>query len=191
MWRWSYAINADENDNKVFSTYVEMIPNSRLQSTSRSEYSPRMWRWSSHNFWSAFPSKVFSTYVEMILKPMSFLLQKIRILHVCGDDPFNPRTYVRCDRYSPRMWRWSFLRVKWLISAAVFSTYVEMIPTGTRAERYSQSILHVCGDDPMTLEKRLISNRYSPRMWRWSSRSALSSSLSSVFSTYVEMILLH
>ena len=25
MWRWSYAINADENDDNVFSTYVEMI----------------------------------------------------------------------------------------------------------------------------------------------------------------------
>ena len=48
----------------------------------------------------------------------------------------------------------------------VFSTYVEVILSGS-AMPYSQlGILHVCGGDPCVSSSPMLYHEYSPRMWR-------------------------
>ena len=127
MWRWSLVPLEGDSDISVFSTYVEMIPHipyiefnipcilhvcgddpsSSGLALTWSQYSPRMWRWSFWQISLAEETRVFSTYVEMIpyiLKPM---IIHIRILHVCGDDPYLKVKNYFLLLYSPRMWRWS------------------------------------------------------------------------------------
>ena len=111
-------------------------------------YSPRMWRWSYLMYFCSQWYPVFSTYVEMILA-------------------MNGRNFT-FKEYSPRMWRWSCARVRLLAADCVFSTYVEMIlPYLQENDRYL-GILHVCGDDPISVATNLQIFGYSPRMWRWS-----------------------
>ena len=113
-----------------------------------------------------------------------------RILHVCGGDP---KIVIACwvgIAYSPRMWRWSWCpswecRVQW-----VFSTYVEVIPQNVYDKQNNASILHVCGGDPHTKVDWLNEVRYSPRMWRWSPAPTTWNISATVFSTYVEVILI-
>ena len=51
-------------------------------------------------------------------------------------------------------------------------------------------ILHVCGGDPHWYHLHLVIEWYSPRMWRWSCMMTCLRTLRSVFSTYVEVILI-
>ena len=133
-------------------------------------YSPRMWRWSSIIRGNNLIIPVFSTYVEVI--PIQLFSSNVAncILHVCGGDPW--------------------VCVTLPVLSIVFSTYVEVIPYGRKRDEALYSILHVCGGDPAERISISTTNRYSPRMWRWSHllRSAVSVYL--VFSTYVEVILL-
>ena len=71
----------------------------------------------------------------------------------------------------------------------VFSTYVEMILNWRFVIFLEWSILHVCGDDPVIGQQYTSHGRYSPRMWRWSLLCYSIHLISTVFSTYVEMIL--
>ena len=48
----------------------------------------------------------------------------------------------------------------------VFSTYVEVILVGRFVPHRLKCILHVCGGDPLSFFNLLLSNLYSPRMWR-------------------------
>ena len=48
----------------------------------------------------------------------------------------------------------------------VFSTYVEVILTVETDDGVEESILHVCGGDPIKLGFREAMRVYSPRMWR-------------------------
>ena len=48
----------------------------------------------------------------------------------------------------------------------VFSTYVEVIPSGSRYYFDWHSILHVCGGDPIRHDKLMEAIVYFPRMWR-------------------------
>ena len=107
MWRWSFFQLARMHDKMVFSTYVEVIPNSTnstnyctsilhvcggdpivsLKVSFNSLYSPRMWRWSLAKMIGELTSDVFSTYVEVIPNQNLSLLILLGILHVCGGDP--------------------------------------------------------------------------------------------------------
>ena len=111
------------------------------------------------------------------------------ILHVCGDDPRTMNRTDNRDMYSPRMWRWSPVTMLSNNNFFVFSTYVEMIPHLKNLTDPAQSILHVCGDDPVAGARLDDKIKYSPRMWRWSFKSYVWYSNLFVFSTYVEMIL--
>ena len=75
-------------------------------------------------------------------------------------------------------------------SFSVFSTYVEVIPELQRLLSNSSSILHVCGGDPNPSSWWTVDNVYSPRMWRWSLLLSPLLHNQTVFSTYVEVILL-
>ena len=90
--------------------------------------------------------------------------------------------------YSPRMWRWSSSTFPTCTINSVFSTYVEMIPKKPDFGEPDKSILHVCGDDPKTVEGSSVNKSYSPRMWRWSYLAGAQKVATKVFSTYVEMI---
>ena len=48
----------------------------------------------------------------------------------------------------------------------VFSTYVEMILTGSDTKPFDRGVLHVCGDDPSSMVIVAPSYSCSPRMWR-------------------------
>ena len=150
-----------------------------------------MWRWSQIRVDRLLHFQVFSTYVEMILTQCDYCFAVVRILHVCGDDPKIPPTKSSFRKYSPRMWRWSYNRRNCLNFFHVFSTYVEMIPFSVVVSSLKSSILHVCGDDPKTYHQNLEQQLYSPRMWRWSLSLNNLISVCRVFSTYVEMILVH
>ena len=152
-------------------------------------YSPRMWRWShprcnrNYYFW------VFSTYVEVIPKHWAISCSLPRILHVCGGDPLLKGYNDQTGQYSPRMWRWSYRAISHLGGLCVFSTYVEVILILFSALFQGTSILHVCGGDPYCIYSCWRFWWYSPRMWRWSWFSAHFWTVTTVFSTYVEVIL--
>ena len=148
-----------------------------------------MWRWSWIWLLSLWSLKVFSTYVEVI--PVQMLLghANISILHVCGGDPWIVEGAIMWQVYSPRMWRWSQQKLQADELVRVFSTYVEVILSSADLKTIANSILHVCGGDPIWHINRRIINRYSPRMWRWSWTYRGISKCPSVFSTYVEVIL--
>ena len=151
MWRSSSRSIKRLRQLKVFSTYVEVIPNFTVDDNSGvgilhvcgghpkrtgvlvggHQYSPRMWR-SSHSLQNCFQvNLVFSTYVEVILFAAEFGTVCAGILHVCGGHPSRSfLTSIRI-RYSPRMWRSSCHRIKAFRFYSVFSTYVEVIPLPT------------------------------------------------------------
>ena len=116
-------------------------------------------------------------------------LPKVSVLHVCGDDPYPKKNLKVKFLCSPRMWRWSYVLNDILISADVFSTYVEMILKQLKVTLAGISVLHVCGDDPNISRLSLVIAQCSPRMWRWSFKVFLIITIMVVFSTYVEMIL--
>ena len=72
---------------------------------------------------------------------------------------------------------------------SVFSTYVEVILRNYVGKTKNSGILHVCGGDPSAAAIASAFGKYSPRMWRWSSRANALIYLFKVFSTYVEVIL--
>ena len=149
-----------------------------------------MWRWSWTIRIRTWLLTVFSTYVEMILDDYQSKIINYGILHVCGDDPI-VLVHTRMQfAYSPRMWRWSFISTLVCRLLNVFSTYVEMILWQALADFFNVCILHVCGDDPTSATFWTFEIKYSPRMWRWSLTLPFAIDVSSVFSTYVEMILL-
>ena len=105
MWRWSPAASALALWARVFSTYVEVIPdNKRSESMSvgilhvcggdpspwpssffHKLYSPRMWRWSHDIRAVARHIYVFSTYVEVILTDLVGAVLDWGILHTCWE----------------------------------------------------------------------------------------------------------
>ena len=91
---------------------------------------------------------VISTYVEMILITRNFCHLNLCDLHVCGDDPMDTIRSTRRKKWSPRMWRWSYLALLVLLLPLVISTYVEMILNVSAMGVYRDCDLHVCGDDP-------------------------------------------
>ena len=127
MWRWSQRKMKNDLSRYVFSTYVEVIlekasvfrvknsilhvcggdPELGLSSLNNMKYSPRMWRWSPIELILVIFIAVFSTYVEVILKFVTVVLWRDRILHVCGGDPYHLNHHPFQLQYSPHMWRWS------------------------------------------------------------------------------------
>ena len=148
-----------------------------------------MWRWSPTWSLPLWCLVVFSTYVEVIPSSVSFSCAFWSILHVCGGDPAKKSADPLHIVYSPRMWRWSQQKLQADELVRVFSTYVEVILSSADLKTIANSILHVCGGDPIWHINRRIINRYSPRMWRWSWTYRGISKCPSVFSTYVEVIL--
>ena len=76
-----------------------------------------------------------------------------------------------------------------MVKELVFSTYVEVILIPSACFAAEIGILHVCGGDPINREIRADVGMYSPRMWRWSSWLKFAKDRKTVFSTYVEVIL--
>ncbi len=155
---------------------------------TNTKYSPRMWRWSQVQLNVLGSIKVFSTYVEVILQWNTSGASMRCILHVCGGDPNWHWVGLTYHRYSPRMWRWSYIipsspKIKW-----VFSTYVEVILAPLITFAVTFCILHVCGGDPCYGYRWKRQAMYSPRMWRWSLSWWFSFLSTKVFSTYVEVI---
>ena len=150
-----------------------------------------MWRWSSLSWFAKIIQAVFSTYVEVILKSLEVNSTKSSILHVCGGDPVDLKAHENNYVYSPRMWRWSRSDEAKIKHRGVFSTYVEVILPRLLLPGKTLSILHVCGGDPQNNMPVCLFNLYSPRMWRWSWAAQKWQCRFRVFSTYVEVILLH
>ena len=112
------------------------------------KFSPRMWRWSRYREINNLAVLVFSTYVEVILTIFVVKGNPERFLHVCGGDPQKSNKASEPEKFSPRMWRWSWVWHRWYHGVHVFSTYVEVIlKPNTRILNYV-SFLHVCGGDP-------------------------------------------
>ena len=109
------------------------------------------------------------------------------------------------------MWRWSYQELAQIIMDIIFSTYVEVILGNTCSGCRSPYFLHVCGGDPGRPQDQINKIKFSPRMWRWSLNSAFvvhgSCGFSprmwrwsrllwmvvytqTIFSTYVEVILI-
>ena len=147
-----------------------------------------MWRWSYKIIKPSKEQAVFSTYVEVIpsLFLMDYTIQSI--LHVCGGDPMFNGQGNNAIQYSPRMWRWSYILNLLLNITSVFSTYVEVILSIIEYPSINSRILHVCGGDPNWVFSHAERNKYSPRMWRWSSFDTIILQRIRVFSTYVEVI---
>ena len=124
----------------------------------------------------------------MILVSVNHVKRQRSILHVCGGDPATTGSTLTSAKYSPRMWRWSYIICPLNDINSVFSTYVEVIPILTADINKNRSILHVCGGDPGTTIRKPMCFGYSPRMWRWSRLCNYVRWYAGVFSTYVEVI---
>ena len=149
-----------------------------------------MWRWSSALDVDDSLTIVFSTYVEVIPRNWRWKNYWFSILHVCGGDPDLSACSIIFSSYSPRMWRWSSTTSHEDFKWAVFSTYVEVILKMEAAALSGVGILHVCGGDPVHSLLHFLCSKYSPRMWRWSQLSSSFDLWYTVFSTYVEVILI-
>ena len=131
-------------------------------------YSPHMWRWSWSLLGISTSAYVFSTHVEVI-PFLSFLaVQKDCILHTCGGDPWIDNFMIHFKKYSPHMWRWSYMQTAYHVQNNVFSTHVEVIPIFQTIQKQIRCILHTCGGDPLAACPLIQLTRYSPHMWRWS-----------------------
>ena len=86
-----------------------------------------MWRWSCFNAGFGVFVIVFSTYVEVILTLRTNWLLAGCFLHVCGGDPGEDINNAKSGKFSPRMWRWSWVKYYVPDRETVFSTYVEVI----------------------------------------------------------------
>ena len=109
---------------------------------------------------------VFSTCVEVFLGSGRCSCICICFLHVCGG--VSKQNYFSCrgEPFSPRVWR-CFLYNQFLFAlAGVFSTCVEVFPLPTRFLMLSICFLHVCGGVSTTIPSELISEKFSPRVWR-------------------------
>ena len=126
--------------------------------------------------------------MEVIPWPLIHTATGLRILHVCGGDPYQDDYGDESVEYSPRMWRWSCDQDDIDTAYDVFSTYVEVILSPSKIKRLADGILHVCGGDPNLFNFRLYLFWYSPRMWRWSFYPLWHMMQPTVFSTYVEVI---
>ena len=131
-------------------------------------YSPRVWRWSLGSILPTASATVFSTSVEVILYHFLSLIDQSGILHECGGDPTPEGDLVEDIQYSPRVWRWSYLRFLIKSNDSVFSTSVEVIPLFAAFFARLFRILHECGGDPLNHDHHQIIEWYSPRVWRWS-----------------------
>ena len=149
-----------------------------------------MWRWSHQSHDNVNRIGIFSTYVEVILFAGSYMVLKAYFLHVCGGDPYVGEAVPAVDWFSPRMWRWSLLRVCKPVNKPIFSTYVEVILSSSGLNLKSGNFLHVCGGDPYSMINCCIRSLFSPRMWRWSWKRGIDQCCVRIFSTYVEVILI-
>ena len=188
MWRWSLLWPLIKPSAIVFSTYVEVIPRTGMKRCWNCcflhvcggdprmiiltliviKFSPRMWRWSYALFQHSKCYIVFSTYVEVILTADGPVKVDTRFLHVCGGDPKLEDKADMARKFSPRMWRWSYLLGFLFDVIVVFSTYVEVILTIFVVRGNPERFLHVCGGDPRQLQRQDSYIQFSPRRWRWS-----------------------
>ena len=107
---------------------------------------------------------------------------------MCGGDPKLQPAFDKVGKYSPRVWRWSLMLHKPFKLLLVFSTCVEVILLRNTFASLVESILHVCGGDPIIVVIAELMCMYSPRVWRWSYDDSKKSTTNSVFSTCVEVI---
>ena len=112
-------------------------------------------------------------------------------LHVCGGVSIS--VFVRClfTLFSPRMWR-CFCR--WASRKArhqLFSTYVEVFLRISFITPLSLTFLHVCGGVSKIQRSCMDGFNFSPRMWRCFSAWSRDRLQDMLFSTYVEVFLLH
>ena len=128
-----------------------------------------------------FYSLIFSTYVEVILILLITVIFQLNFLHVCGGDPEETIQNRKEWLFSPRMWRWSWVKDKAELLKKIFSTYVEVILQYPSFGCHWNDFLHVCGGDPIFIVHNYFSNSFSPRMWRWSSNSSVVWFFSSYF----------
>ena len=84
----------------------------------------------------------------MILWSSCILPVLCDFLHVCGGDPAKGNRDFLMLRFSPRMWRWSYMFYLIEPRQSIFSTYVEVILSFIRRMVMKQDFLHVCGGDP-------------------------------------------
>ena len=189
MWRWSWSRQGGNGSRGVFSTYVEVIlPFFKscafcfVVFSTYVEVIPKKVRLSKHlssflhvcggdptsSMSLFFKAEVFSTYVEVILVLCTVSISWRGFLHVCGGDPLWWFLIIIQRQFSPRMWRWSWLSLDVVISASVFSTYVEVILPELQTIYIWQCFLHVCGGDPNSSLFTDSHLTFSPRMWRWS-----------------------
>ena len=112
------------------------------------KFSPRMWRWSWCFYLNQELQRVFSTYVEVIpCKGIGWRIEE-SFLHVCGGDPYVCLLKISAITFSPRMWRWSWVKINLIWRNWVFSTYVEVILFLSSSKNQRAGFLHVCGGDP-------------------------------------------
>ena len=70
---------------------------------------------------------------------------------------------------------------------SIFSTHVEMNQVKLFSISVKVDFLHACGDEPKTIFEDKDTEKFSPRMWRWTGLSPLYAPLRGIFSTHVEM----
>ncbi len=145
-WRWTDAGHDYSDNNKIFSTHVEM---NRVNRTRREyienflyargdeplllpflfffkEFSLRTWRWTADRKWNRHIATIFSTHVEMNRFDRIFLARRINFLYARGDEPesgYNERNH---PLFSLRTWRWTEYNTAANLSVCIFSTHVEM-----------------------------------------------------------------
>ena len=133
---------------------------------------------------------VFSTHVEMFLSFCRMRYRFLSFLHARGDVSSEFLQIGSTEEFSPRTWR--CFQCSWYSSGPcwVFSTHVEMFLSTRILAFLLLRFLHARGDVSQETLNLGSGDLFSPRTWRCFPMTALSASLTSVFSTHVEMFLL-
>ena len=130
------------------------------------ESSPRTWRCFYGYRQRVRPGSVFSTYVEVFLRLHQLHQLYLSLLHVRGGVS-NARTLLRPSAWSsPRTWRCFLMICVFTATSNVFSTYVEVFPTGGTIKGSILRLLHVRGGVSRGFLVGSLYLRSSPRTWR-------------------------
>ena len=129
---------------------------------------PRMRGWSRGNLWWGQSSKICPAYAGMIL-----LLIILRVLfrdlsRVCGDDPIGRKSYIRYQRFVPRMRGWSNRYRPEDFFPCICPAYAGMILKHWFRMFLPMHLSRVCGDDPGFLVRGNRKEEFVPRMRGWS-----------------------
>ena len=165
-WRCFLSRQKIKVDLFVFSTSVEVFLTMCRKLGFGIESSPRPWRCFQYGRIRRPCLPVFSTSVEVFLRVLLVIEPRASLLHVRGGVSKASSRRRVSTMSSPRPWRCFFFFCKFFRLKFVFSTSVEVFPTGSNERSRKKRLLHVRGGVSGNSVIAFPVALSSPRPWR-------------------------